>query len=264
MIIPYDFSPILGGDRSIQFSPADIRNMYITRDPATGRIGWHDFPGLKKISTDTSPDRGHHKMKGVRYLITGTNFQSEDEYGNRTTLGTVAGSERAIFADDGVNILFVTENVLYRWNGATLTDITSSLPLSSPEWVSFSYDTFYTGRDTQWCSSNTGDPSTWGASDVADFDQSSDSLVRGYSFQGIEYRFGQVSAEAWIYTGSGNPPLARRGSTLQNIGIAGKWAICNSDSYLYWLGDDRRVYKGSGTSAVPVSTQPVHDIFNGS
>ena len=218
MIVPYDFSPILGGDKSKQFSPADIRNVFITRDPASQRIGWHDFPGLKNISTDTSPDRGHHVMDGVRYVITGTNLQSEDEYGNRTTLGTVSGSERAIFADDGINLLFVADNILYRWNGATLSDITSSTNISSPEWVSFSYDTFYTGNGTQWQSSNSGDPGTWNASNVADFDQSSSELIRGYSFQGLEYRFGDRSTEAWIFTATGNPPLARRGSTLQNFG----------------------------------------------
>jgi len=262
MIVPYNFSPVLGKDRSTQFDPATIRNVFLTKADASGRIGWHDFPGLKNINTDTSPERGMHEMNGERFVITSTNLYKESSSGVRTNVGTVSGSQRCTFADDGTNMLIGTGEKVFKYNGVSVSDITSSLSIANPRWVAFFYDTFLAGNDTTLATANNGDPDTWNALNITPTDQASDKLTRGYVFQSILYAFGEKSTENWLFKGSGNPPITRRGSTLTNIGIAGRYAVSNSDSYLYWLGDDRRVYQGSGSSARPINTASVSSILD--
>jgi hypothetical protein len=266
MIVDYNFSPIIGDDRSTQFDPATIRNVFITKSDASGRIGWHDFPGLKKISTDTSPERGMHVMSEERYIVTSTTLYKEANGGNRTSIGTIAGSARCTFADDGTNLLIANGEggKVYKYDGSTLSDITSSLPsaIGAPRWVDFFYNTFVAGSDTELATSDTGDPDTWNALNTTPTDQASDNLVRGYIFNSLLYAFGNTSTELWLYSGSGSPPIDRRGSTLTNVGIAGRYAVSNSDSYLYFLGDDRRAYKGSGSSVQPVNTASVSSIID--
>ncbi len=79
MIVPYDFTPILGGDKSVQFNPADLRNVIMKKADANGRIGWQGFPGLKLFGTGAGSDRGSHVMADERYLITGTTLWKEDQ-----------------------------------------------------------------------------------------------------------------------------------------------------------------------------------------
>jgi len=265
MIVDYNFSPIIGSDRSTQFDPATIRNVFITKADASGRIGWHDFPGLKKISTDTSPERGMHEMSSERYLVTGTTLYKESSSGVRTTIGSIVGSARCTFADDGTNLLIANGEggKVYKYDGTTLTDHTSTLSITNPRWVDFFYDTFLAGNDTTLATSNNGDVDTWNSLNITPTDQESDKMVRGYVFQSILYAFCEKSTENWLFTASGNPPISRRGSSSSAIGIAGRYAVANSDSYLYWLGDDRRVYKGSGGSAIPVNTASVSSIIDG-
>ena len=262
MIVPYDFSPVIGDNESIQADPADIRNMYMVKADASGRIVWQDFPGLKLFGSGSGAARGAHKMAEERYLITGSTLWKEDEYGSRTNLGSISGTDRAIFADDGTNLLIVANNTLYKYNGSILSTISQSV-ITGIEWVAFFYDTFVIGGDDQkFAFSDTADPDTWNALNFATANQSGDSLTRGFVFQGLLYLAGTGSTELWQYTGSGNPPAARRSSSLQNVGIAGKYAVGKSDTNFYFLGDDRRVYQGSGASIRSVNTSSISNIIN--
>jgi len=261
VIVPYDFTPILGGDKSIQFSPANLRNVYMTRSESNGRIAWHDLPGLKLFGTGSGADRGSYVFADERYVITSTTLYKEDAYGLRTSLGAIAGGDRAIFSDDGTDLAIVANDTLYKYSGGVVSTVSQAV-ITNPSWITFTNNTFIMGGDGQrFATSDLGDIDTWNALNYATADERSDDLIRGYVFQGLIYFFGSSSTEAWYFSGSGNPPVDRRGSSLQDIGIAGKYAVGNSDAYLYFLGDDRRVYKCVGTSSTPVNTSSVSEII---
>jgi hypothetical protein len=263
VIVPYDFTPVLGGDKSVQFSPARLRNVYMTKSESNGRIAWHDLPGLKPFGTGTDADRGSYVFADERYLVQGTVLYKENAYGVRTSLGSVLGDDRATFSDDGTILAIVANNTLYKYNGVSVTTVSQSV-ITNPSWITFTNNTFIMGGDGQkFATSDTGDLDTWNALNFATADERSDDLIRGYVFQGLIYLFGSSSTESWYYSGTGNPPVNRRGSSLQDIGIAGKHAVTNSDAYIYWLGDDRRVYKGVGVSSTPVNTSSVSEIIEG-
>lgn len=267
MIVPYDFPPAIGGDDSKQLSPADIRNMYMTRDDATGRISWKDLPGLKLIATGSGADRGHHVMAEERFVINAASLFKEDINGARSFLGTVTGGERAIFTDgkdqdDDDNLVLVANNNLYKYDGVFST-ISQSV-VDNPEWVVYLNETYIIGGDNQkFALSDVRDPDSWPALNFGFSDQKNDTLIRGYAFGGLLYLFGSLHTELWTYTGIGTPPISRRDGTidLNNKGIIGKYAVTNSDKFIYWMGDDKKIYRGIGSGAKAVNTAAISSII---
>ena len=197
-------------------------------------------------------------------MLNATTLFSENSSFARSSLGAVTGGDRAIFADDGTNLLFTANNLLYKYNGSTVSTISQSV-VTNPAWVLFLNDTFVIGGDNQrFALSDTGDPDTWNVLNFGTADVDSDELIRGYFFQGNLYLFGSSSCEIWKYIGSGTPPVSRTGfSGISNIGIVGKYAITNSDSFMYWMSDDKKIYQGSGRNARPVNDPATSSIIEG-
>lgn len=263
MIVPYDFTPMLGGNKSKQLSTELIRNMYMLKSESNGRVSVHDFPGLKLITSGSGIDRGHHVMSGIRYVINGTTLFKEDSSGIRTTMGTIAGADRAIFADDGSTMGIVASNILYSCDGNSVSTVTQTV-ITSPSWITYINSQFIIGGDDQqFATSDPGDITTWNALNFASAEVDGDDLIRGYVFNQLVYLFGSDSTEAWYNSGVGNPPFDRQDTSLISTGIAGKYAVANTDKFFYWLGDDRKVYQGVGASARTVNTSGVSHIISG-
>ena len=252
----------MGGHKSTQFSNGELRNVYISAAEDNGRIGWHDFPGLKLVSSGTGADRGHHDFGGVRYLINGTTLYKETSSGTRTSVGTIPGSDRAIFADNGTTLAIVANNVLYYTTGASVST-SSQTVVTSPQWVFVSNTAFVIGNSSIFAVSDPSDITSFNALNFASPEAVGDALIRGYWFNDLSYFFGTKSIETWFYSGNGNPPLDKRNNALINIGVAGKYAVCNSDQYLYWLTDDRKVYQAIGASGREIDTSTVSHILRG-
>lgn len=251
--VPFQFSGGTGGHRSTQFSSELTRNVYIDK-AENGRIGSHDFPGLKVWGTAGGADRGFHVMAGILYKICGTTLYSISSGGVYTSLGSVPGTDRAIFADDGSTLGFVSSGIIYQWDGSTLATVTQSV-VSGVAWIAILNNQWIIGGDDGvFAVSNVRDITTWNALNYAEAESVGDALVRGYVFGQLAYMGGSESFEPWYNSGIGNPPLDRQDTSLINIGIAGKYAIANTDQYLYWLGNDRKFYQCVGASARPVST----------
>lgn len=251
--VPFQFSGGTGGHRSTQFSSELTRCVYIDK-AENGRIGSHDFPGLKAWGTAGGSDRGFHVMANVLYKICGTTLYSISSGGVYTSRGSVPGTDRAIFADDGSNLFIVAGGSLYQWDGASITNVTPSI-VGAVLWIAYINRQFLIGgANGLFASSNVADGSTYNALNYAEAEVGPDELIRGYVFNQLVYMLGEETTEPWYNSGVGNPPFDRQDTALVNIGIAGKYAVDNTDQYLYWLGNDRKFYQCVGASARPVST----------
>lgn len=236
-----------GGHRSTQFSAEVNRNIYLDQS-SSGRWGVHDFPGLKAFATTSGNDRGAHVMAGVLYRISGTTLYQVASDGTHTSVGTVPGSDRAIFADDGSNLYFVTGNVVRKYASATLSTVSTGI--TSPETIDYIDSRFIvTGANGTWAVSDAGNGDSWDALNVGSAEIAPDALRRAYVFNQRIYMLGSETTEVWRHTGVGNPPLARQDTSLVNTGLSNKHAVTNTDQFLYWLGDDRKIYQCVGASA---------------
>lgn len=255
--VPFDIVGATSSHRSTQYSSELTYNMYIDVSDTAGRKGCHDFPGLKPWGVSGGSDRGFHVMSGVLYKINGATLYSVSVNGVFTSLGSVPGAERAIFADDGSTLGIVTGGVIYQWDGSSVTTVSQSV-VTNPQWIAWINNQWIIGGDEgRFAVSNVGDITTWNALNFAEAESVGDSLIRGYAFTQLIYLLGSNSVESWFNSGQGNPPFDRQDNSLINIGIAGKYAIGNTDQFMYWLGDDRKVYQCIGASARNVVTPGV-------
>lgn len=249
-------------NKSKQFDPALSYNVYMST-AENGRIGTHDFPGLKAFGTQAGVDRGFHVMAGTLYKICGTSLYSVSSAGTYTVIGAVAGTGRAVFTDDGDTLGFVADGVIYQYSSGTLSTVTQTV-ITGVKWIALLNNQWIIGgNNQQFAVSDAGTITTWNALNFAAAEQLGDDLVRGYVFGSLLYLLGSESTEPWYNSGVGNPPFDRQDTALVNTGIAGVYAVGNTDQYMYWLGNDRKVYQCIGASARTVSTPGIYHIISG-
>ena len=252
----------IGSHDSRQFSYEVARNVWNTVSSGDKKPCVQVFPGLKLVTSGSGKDRGDTVMNGVRYVINGTTLYKENAAGTRTSLGTVSGTDRAIFANDGTNLYFTADSSLYKYDGSTVSTVSQSV-VSNPSSILYINRTFIiTGDNGLFATSNAGDGDTYNALNFAEAETQPDPLLRGYYYEQLIYFFGSETTELHKHTGIGNPPTQRQDTSLVNVGIIGKHAVTNTDQYLYWMGDDRKFYKCVGASFQSINTAGVSHIVS--
>jgi hypothetical protein len=254
--VPLDIAGPTGGHKSIQYSSEVTENVYLDKSES-GKRGAHSFPGLKAFGTSSGLDRGQHVMAEQLYKLNATTLYRVSSVGAYTSLGTISGTDRAIFADDGTNLFIVANNQLYKYNGTTVSTVSQSV-VSNPKSIAYINKQFIiTGDNGLWASSDVGDGSTYNALNFAEAETRPDPLVRDYIFNQVAYLAGSETIDPWRNTGSGNPPFSRQDTPLVNLGLLGKHAITNTKKYMYLLSPDKKIYQIIGVSFRPVSTHSI-------
>lgn len=253
--VPFKLVGQTGGHKATRFSAELSQNIYLEVSESSSRVGMIDFPGLKAFGSQAGADRGAHVMSGNLYRICGSSLYRVNSAGAHTLIGAIGGSSRAVFADDGTNMMIVTSGVAYLYNGSGISG--SAAPVSNASSVAYINQQFLVSGGDEIAVSNVGDPTTWNTLNVAEEETAPDAILRLYVFSQLVYVMGEQTIVPWYNTGAGNPPFARQDTSLVNVGIAGSNAVTNTDQYIYWLGDDRKVYRGVGASYQPVSTSAI-------
>lgn len=263
MRVDFQVAGEIGEHKSVQFGAEMARNVYLSRSETSGQTGCHDFPGLKNITDGSGADRGHHVMGGTLYLINGQTLFSESANGSRVSLGTITGTDRAIFADDGANLYITANKLLYKYNGITISTISQTV-ITNPSSILYINNQFLLeGDGNKFAVSDVSDGDTYNALAFGNAQTQPDNLVRCYYYNQQAYLFCELTTELWYNTGTGNLRFARKDTALVNVGIAGKHAVTNTDQYLYWLGDDSKFYQCVGSSSRRINTSGVSHIVEG-
>lgn len=252
MIVPIPLAGPTGDHRSVQFGDGLTQNFYL--EERAGRLGMFDFPGTALFGSGSGVYRGQHVMANVLYKLCGTTLYRVDASGAYANLGTVPGSDMAIFDDDGTNLYFTTNGKLYRYDGEAVTEVIQTVIVNPHSIAYINRQFILAGENGLFATSDVGDGSTYNALNFAEAESAPDPLVRSYVFNQLVYQLGGEGTELWYNSGSGNPPFARQDTALVNIGIAGRTAVTNTDQYMYFLGDDRKVYQVVGASKRHVSS----------
>lgn len=274
--------------RSRQYSPQVTLNLYPEVTTAARTNGaLMCWPGMKGAAYSpygsgaysgyfpVGQNRGLHVFKNelyeVRdqglYKITDTagvlGYAGATSYGNPTRIGEVFGTGRCVFADDGVIMVIVADGRVYEYDGTTFAEIVDP-NLDQPNAVAFINNQWiYDGLDGGFIVSDVGDPASLDPLNYATAEALGDDLIRPYAFNQLLYLFGEKSIEVWYNSGVGNPPFDRVEGGIIAKGIAGIYCICNTDQFLYFLGDDRNVYQLISSQIRPVNTAPIaHAIEN--
>jgi hypothetical protein len=224
------------------------------------------FPGCKASGTGSGEDGGMHTFKNVLYKVVDTTLYSEDNVGNRTSIGTIAGTGLCSFDDNGIEMIIVRQGNVYSYDGTTLTTATNS-GFESPKYVTvLNSQAIYPGANRRFIVSNAGvsvgDLITLNALNYASKGRKGDDLVRPYVFKERIYLFGNKTFEKWWNSGIGNPPVDPIQNGLTKSGLIAPWSIGSNDSTLYYLSNDFtvRAIRGDQLSQ-PITTIPLVQEF---
>ena len=215
------------------------------------------WPGTTAYGTSpNATDRGLHVFKDVLYQVSGTQLYSIDENGTYSSIGTISGLSRCIFSDNGFQMVISADNSTYAYDGATLTK-------GGAEFVSTNASTMlnnqfiYDSTDDQFFVSDAGDALTINGLNFASAESAGDVLIRPYAYNQWVYMMGAATIEPWWNAGAGNPPFDRISGAISQKGLASRYAVAQTDQFLYFLGDDGNVYQMIQSSIRSVSTPSV-------
>lgn len=255
--------PLIGQSyqsRSLPLSAQVTRNLY--PEPVTTGLAPSAllcWPGEKAFSTGTGGNRGLHEWKGSVYAVNDTSLVKINSAGTQTTIGTIAGTERCVFAGASAYLYVVSGGSVFRTDGSTVSQVTDE-DLESPDSVAF-LNSFliYDGNEGRFVTSNAGDGSDIDALNYATAESQPDDLVRVYTFRENLILFGQNSTEQWYNSGVDNPPFDKYQGSSRPVGIAGVHCVTQTDKAVYFLGYDRTIYRLEGYEPNQVSTVAINN-----
>ena len=258
--IPINITGPTYKDRSRPLSTQETRNMYHELvDSGKEKYVLKSFPGQAKLSS-VSPgkDRGQHSMSGVAYRVVGNTLYKVSNTFVHTSLGTIPGVDRCIFANDGVNLFIVSDKVITKYSVSTgLTSTVTDPDIVGAKSVAFINNQFAYTFDSLTVFSDVGDGTVATSLNAVGAESNPDILVRDYTFDQVLYRFGLKSCEGWWNSGVGIPPFVRIEGQIINVGLAAIHSVNNSREYIYWLGSDKQVYRARGGQEEPISTAAI-------
>ena len=202
-------------------------------------------------------------MAGVYFRVIGTTLYSVNIAGVHNPLGTVEGTGRCNFANDGVNLFIANGNEEVFWyNGTTVAKVTDP-DIDGAKAVTIINNQFVYTKDNLFIVSDVGDGSTASGLNAANAEVAPDKLVRAYAFDQIVYMFGEDTVESWYNSGVGSPPFDRVEGQLISVGCAALNSIDNTKDAVYWLGNDRSVYRARGGAEQVVSSAAIAHAIEG-
>jgi hypothetical protein len=214
------------------------------------------FPGLLFNAEDLGEDRGFHRKGEALYQVKGEGLYFIGANGRTGFQGTIPGTDRCIMASDGDSLFIVSNTGVYHFLSGVITLVTDSNIVGAKS-VDFINNQFlYTSTDFTTVS-NVGDGTTANGLNKIGEETNPDELVRDYVFDELIYRFGTRTIATWYNSGVGNPPIEKLQGRTFEVGLAAIHSVANTDNALYWLADDRRIYRTTSGAKEVISTMPI-------
>ena len=219
------------------------------------------FPGLKRAGdyNSSEADRGLTRIKESLYQVKGESIYFITKVGAHTSVGNIPGSERCIFANDGINLIIVTGGKVYVYSTDTsqVKDLSSSFngPVLSVDSINGQF--LFTLSFTTVVMTLDNTTKTLSSLGEVGAITKPDDLVRDFVFEQTIWRFVTRTTEAWYNSGVGQPPIARLEGQIFDVGLSAINSVAQTDEAFYWLGDDYAVYRARAGTKERISTDAI-------
>lgn len=254
--------------RSLPVSAQRLVNMYAEQQPQDAKtpVAVMRTPGLTSFSqVGSGPIRGLATMDGLLYVVSGNTVYKVLANGSATALGTLSTASGPVSMDASASqLVIVTNPAAYVATSTTLTQITDvDFPGASTVSYLDGYHIF-TRPDTQtFFISDLLNAASYDALDFASAESSPDDLLRVLVDHREIWLFGERSTEVWVNTGAASFPFERQPGSILERGTAAAMSPAKMDNSVYWLGDDRIIYKAEGYAPRRVSTHAIEQAISG-
>ena len=223
-------------------------------------VSLQPWPGAVVFSEGpTGLDRGMSGWYFHLYKVTDQTLYKIDENGAYTTVGTIAGTGRCTFLSSSEWLVIVTSGKVYTYDGGTLAEVTD-VDLEAPSYGAYLNNQWiYSGTGSRFAVSDVADPTSVNGLSYATAEAASDLIAVPFVHNQTLYLFGYGHIESWYNSGVGSPPIDRIEGGVIHKGLASGaiGSLSSNDNYVYFLGDDRRVYQLVGAQVRSISTVPI-------
>lgn len=212
------------------------------------------FYGLKPFGSPSQLlfHRGSGTHKGKLYVLIDQDLFYVDKGGTYTSVGTIPGTGRAIFASLSGDLIITTDGVAYTYDESSITEGTD-LDFETPYSVAvINQQALYDGDDGRFGVSGVGTPLTIDGLDYATAESAQEDVVRVYGFGDIAHMMTASRIEQWWNSGNGNPPFDKVTQGTIEIGLQARYSVAQDDEGFYFLADDNQIYYLVGGTPVPL------------
>lgn len=260
----------LGSDsgRSKPINAARLLNLYAEKAPAGSMAEWVllGTPGQKTWTTAGIANvRAGRYALGYTYALSGSTLYRIDSSGAATacTGASIPSGGRAQMVDNGTQLGLLVNNQMFYVTGTTVTLVADpDFPTEGATSIDYidGYGVFSRGGNNgQWFLSGLFDFSTYAALDFATAQSSPDALKRVLASHKEVWLFGDQTTEVWQLTGASPFPFQQIPGSLMDRGIAAPMSALRMDNSVFWIGDDRIVYRADGYTPVRISTHALEE-----
>lgn len=257
--------------RNLPISAQQIINLFPEQEPrdAAAPVVLLPTPGVRVFTTlPTGPLRGRHVLGAFLYCVSGGFLYSVDVVGTVTTIGSIPGTGPVDIDDNGAQMgIVIPENgqmFYYTPSTATLAQVTDTDFDGAVSIACIAgYAVCVRPDSNVFAWSSVGDMSAWDALDFASAEGASDNIVRGKRVNEQLWLFGERTTEVWTTTSNADAPFQRLNGAFIERGTSARFSYATRLSVPYWLGDDRVVYQGNGTTPTRISTHAIEQIIGG-
>lgn len=222
-------------------------------------------PGLVRFATcGAGPIRGasYRPNETKLFVVSGNSAYVAYSNGATTKLtGSIDGVGPVMMADSGADLVAVAEDTrAYVIGNTTVTEITDpDFPGASSVATIDGYHIFTEPATGRFFISSLLDAESYDALDFASAESAPDNLVRIIVDHREVWLFGQETTEVWTNSGSPDFPFKRMEGVFVEKGCAAKHSVAKIDNSVFWLADDRMVYRAAGYQPQRISTHAIED-----
>jgi hypothetical protein len=254
--------------RSLPLSAQKLVNFYAEAAPedAHTQAALFGTPGLKLFATvGVGPIRGMIEMDELLFVVSGGRIFSVGSTGLVNLIGDIGGTAPVDMAHNG-------EQIFVRTGGddsdSFIVTTTTVTQISDADFVGASSVTFqdgffiYTETDSgRFYISAADDGTSWDALDFATAEGDPDDAVRIFSDHRELWVFGRKSVEIWYNSGEADFPFARASGAYLERGLGAAGSVAKVDNTVYWLGDNRIVYRAEGYTPKRISNHGIEALL---
>ncbi len=228
-------------------------------------------PGIKAFGAGglAGQVRGGLEMGGVLYIVAGATFYSVTNAGVATSLGTInttgtrvsmaanrAAPQELGFVDGTDGWTYDTTNGLVQ-----ITDV----DFKSAKTIAFidGYFVFDRTGTSQFFISNLDNGQVYTSTDIANAEGSPDEVIAVAANHRELWVFGEETIEVYFNSGNTSFPFERISGAYLERGCIAAFSVAQDDNTLFWLGDDKIVYRADGYKPARISTHAIEDAIGG-
>ena len=183
-----------------------------------------------------------------------------------TEVGSVGTSEAVSIATSGTEIALVVGTTYYVSDGVTVTSYSTG-EVTTPRYVTYQDGYFIVAgenatRKDVITVSGLDDGTTFSGLDFATAESQSDEIRGIISDHGEIWLLGAKSIEVWYNSGNADFPFARNPGATTERGCLSNLTIAKEDNGVFWVGNDKIVYRSAGSSPKVISTREIEEALN--